>query len=112
RIAGGALTFDRQVVRHGALLVPLGTTWTLSVDLEQPAAGEVAGSDANALDLQLPARLEVHSHAPPQLNGDAVLSGFGSDVHLTPAGAAFLKGNQICFPLAATEPSWSIDGNR
>jgi hypothetical protein len=112
RIAGGTLTFDRDVVRHGAILVPRGTQWTLSVELEQPGPADLAGSDANALNLQLPARLEVSSQSAPQVSGDAALSGFGSDLHLSPSGTAFLDGNQICFPLAAAEPAWSIAGNR
>ena len=112
RIAGGTLQFNVPVLKHGNILVPETAVWTLSVQPEQPAPGDTAGSDADALNLQLPDRLEVHSNAPPVLIGNVVLSGFGSDLNLTSSGAAFLDGNQISFPLQAAESQWSIAGNR
>ena len=112
RIAGGTLQFDMPAIKRGPILVPGSAVWTLSVEPEQPVAGDPAGSDADALNLRMPTRLEVHSNAPPVLTGDIVLSGFGSDLNLTSAGAAFLDANQISFPLQAVEKKWSIAGNR
>jgi hypothetical protein len=112
RIAGGTLSFDRSVVKHGDIQVLQSSIWTLSVEPEQPAPGDPGGSDADALKLQMPSRLDVHSNAPPVLTGNAVLSGFGSDLTFTSSGAAFLDGNQISFPMKAAENQWSISGNR
>ena len=112
RVQSGTLEFNGLLQRQGAfLLVPDGTDWTLSVELEQPEAGGAGGSDGDALALQLPTQLKVHSNAPPELTGEASLSGFGSDLHLSPSGAPFVDRHQLCFALQAAEPVWTIDGN-
>jgi hypothetical protein len=112
RIAGGTLTFDQPALVDGGIFIGFGTGWTLSVQLEQPAPGAAGDSDADALNLRMPTQLDIHLNAPPVISGNASFSGFGSDLNFTPSGAAFADGNQICFPLQAAEPLWSIDGNR
>jgi hypothetical protein len=54
-IAGGTLQSDHSVTDHGSIFTGFGTVWTLSVQPEQPASGDVAGSDADALNLRMPA---------------------------------------------------------
>lgn len=113
RIAGGVLRIDPGAIRNGtALVVPLGGSWSLSVEPEPAPPANAAGSDAQALNLTLPSRLEVSSNAPPSTMGDAALSGFGSDLNFTFQGAPVVEGNQICFPMQVAEPQWSIAGNR
>ncbi len=82
RIAGGKLQFDANPSFHGILLPQKGAVWTLSVQPEPLPPANSNGSDANALNLQLPAQLVVHSDKPPEISGDLGISGFGSDLHL------------------------------
>jgi len=114
RISSGTLKFDRPIERSGSrLLAPSLTVWTLSLEPEQPAPGDAAASDADAIALTLPTRLDIHSNASPQITGSAALSGFGSDLHFTPSPAApFLDGQQICLPVQASESEWTIAGNK
>lgn len=111
RIAGGTLSFALRPSRRGTrILVPVRGNWTLSVEPETPP-GDAGASDAGALVLTLPARLEVHSNAAPVVTGGAVVSGFGSTLNLTVNGNPITDGHQISFPMAAAEPQWSIAGN-
>jgi len=112
RIAGGQLRFKANPLVHGRLLPQARAVWTLSVQPEQPQPAGAKGNDADVLTVQLPSLVEVHSNQPPQISGALTLSGFGSDLNLTPSGAVFPDVNQICFPLKAAEPKWSIEGNR
>jgi hypothetical protein len=110
RISGGTLEFDRDVARNGNVAVALsGSKWKLVVKLEQPPSPDVAGSDAEALDLTLPAELEVRSDGAPAIRGGATVAGFGSTVNVSPiAGPVFLENQQICFPTRAAEAEWTI----
>jgi hypothetical protein len=112
RIVGGKVRFDANPLFHGILLPHTGAVWTLSLQPEQPQQAADEGNDADVLNLQLPTLLEVHSNQPPQITGDLLMTNFGSDLHMTPSGPVFADVNQICFPLKATEPKWSIAGNR
>ncbi|MEO8597096.1 MAG: hypothetical protein ABI759_27505 [Candidatus Solibacter sp.] len=60
----------------------------------------------------MPASLRVQRDTPTVLAGDALLSGFGSDLNLTPAGPPFMDGDQISFGMTVAEPQWSVAGNR
>jgi hypothetical protein len=111
RIAGGTLRSDANPSVHGSLLINRASVWTLSVQPEPPPPADAGGTDAAALNLQLPALLEVHSNRPPNITGDLTLSGFGSDLHLTPSGTVFPDTREICFSLQAAEAEWSIAGN-
>jgi hypothetical protein len=111
RIAGGKLQFAANPSFHGILLPQKGAVWTLSVQPEPLAPANTSGSDADALNLQLPAQLVVHSDKPPEISGDLEISGFGSDLHLTRAGSVFPGTNEICFSLQVAEPQWSMSGN-
>jgi hypothetical protein len=122
-LVAGATGFTGLRVSSGTLKVAAGTTfkessialpfqsaWSLSVEPElAPPAG--AGSDAGALALTLPTRLDVGSNAAPTVSGAPLLSGFGSDLHFTLSGSPFFDGSQICFPMHSAESNWSIAGN-
>ena len=113
RIASGTLEFDRQVEMHsGRILAPNLAVWTLSVEPEPPAPADATGSDSEAETVILPAKLEVRSNAGAQISGPAEVSGFGSALRFSPAGAPSFDGQQIRFPLAAAEAKWTITKNR
>jgi hypothetical protein len=103
---GGASRTDAVNIQ----LPPGQSFWSLSLEPEAtPPSG--AGSDADALALTLPTRLDVSSPAPPVVSGAPILSGFGSDIHFTMSGAPHTAASQILFPMQAAEPTWSITGN-
>jgi len=77
RCTGGTLTFDQNLIGEGGFLLSPGTGWKLSLDLEQPPASAVGGSDAEALQLQLPIQLNISTSAAANIVGDISLSGFG-----------------------------------
>ena len=111
RIAGGTLSFVLRPSRRGTrILVPVGGNWTLSIEPEI-APGDAGPSDAGALVLTLPSRLEVHSNVAPVVTGGVVVSGFGSTLNLTVNGNPVTDGHQISFPMTAAEPEWSIARN-
>lgn len=112
RIASGKLQFNINPSVHGLLLPQPGTVWTLEVVPEPPPPADAGQSDAGAISLQLPATLQIHSNKSPEIAGTLSLSGFGSDLHLTPSGSVFPDTNQLCFGLRAAESQWSIAGNR
>ena len=114
RIAAGSFRVDRPLQRVGSTLVlPMIVPWTLDLEVEQPAAADLAASDGSASTITVPRRLVVRSNAAARVTGEASLSGFGSDLTFAPADAApFFDGKQICFPLEADDTRWSINGNR
>ena len=113
RIAAGTLEFDRPVEVHsGRILAPNLTLWTLSVEPEPPASADATGSDSEAATVILPAKLEVRSNAGAQISGHAAISGFGDELHFSPAGSPGFDGQQVRFPLAAAEAKWTIAKNR
>ncbi|HEY4355003.1 MAG TPA: hypothetical protein VGN16_04580 [Acidobacteriaceae bacterium] len=111
RVNGGTLTFDHDPIHQPGIFLSPGTLWKLSLDLEQPPAAAADASDAEALGIQLPRQLLVSNSAPPSFTGGLTLSGFGSDLNFSAAGAPILDGSLIAFPLSAAQPSWSISKN-
>ncbi len=72
-----------------------------------------AESDGGATAITVPRRLVIQSNAPPAVSGRASVSGFGSELELTPTDAApIFDGSQVCFPLTAAAERWTITGNR
>jgi hypothetical protein len=114
RIASGTLQFTGVVAHDQSriFLQGLASSWTLSVEPEQPDA-PAPGSDAAAVALTLPARLIVRSGAPAEVSGPGTLSGFGSDLTFAPIPAPPSFAGGFCsFPLTPAEPSWTIAQNR
>ena len=116
RISGGI--FNAGVVLpppepDGTLLVPVVAPWTLSVEPEAAPAADAAGSDGNALAIELPSRLELGNGVAPVIGGALGLAGFGDALRFaTQAGAAVIGGDAIAFPFDTAGATWGIAGNR
>lgn len=116
RISGG--TFNAGAVLpppgpDGTLLVPVVAPWTLSVEPEPAPAAEAAGSDGDALTVELPSRLELGNGVAPVIGGAIGLAGFGDALRFaTQAGAPVIGGDAIAFPFDTEGATWRIAGNR
>jgi hypothetical protein len=97
----------------GTLLVPVTAPWTLSVEPEAAPAADAAGSDGNAMAIELPLRLELGNGVAPIVSGALGLAGFGEALRFaTQAGAVVIGGDAIAFPFDTDGATWSIAGNR
>lgn len=118
RIRGGRLELGARALAlpEGRFSVVPTQPWTLSVEPAPPPAAEAGGSDAHALALTLPERLEVRSNGAPAVAGALAMAGFGSALDFVPAAGAPTAGaGAIDFPFAppAGESAvWTVDGNR
>lgn len=117
RVAGGTLSFDHPagvVGPSGNLEIVDGVQWTLSLQPQAGAAPDDEGRDGNALALQLPSRLVVHSSGRPSVEGPIGIEGFGSGLSFpTPvAGAPVVADRDIVFAYDTAAAAWSIDGHR
>ena len=116
RISGGVFNAGAVLpppAPDGTLLVPIVAPWTLSVEPEPAPAADAAGSDGNALAIELPLRLELGNGVPPVISGALGLAGFGDALRFTTqAGAPVIGGDAIAFPFDSAGATWSIAGNR
>jgi len=114
RVKAGTLKIDRAAQpRPGhSIGVPTSARWSLTLEPQQPSDPDGNGSDANALTVRVPRRIEVLSTGELHVNGRMMISGFGSDLEFPGTlGAPFADANSIAFPYDAGDSSWSIDGN-
>ncbi len=116
RVDGGSL--DVQFPAHpvgplGDLEIVQNNPWTLTL-LPQAATGaDPNGSDGNAVALQLPSKLVVHSTGRPVIEGTVGIDGFGSGLRFEPrAVAPIAGGGSIAFPFDGAAAEWTIDGQR
>ena len=116
RISGGIFNAGAVLpppAPDGTLLVPVVAPWTLSVEPEPAPVADAAGSDGNALAIELPVRLELGNGVAPVISGALGLAGFGDALRFTTqAGATVIGGDAIAFPFDATGATWGIAGNR
>jgi hypothetical protein len=117
RVDGGTLSFDhpaRVVGPEGNLEIVDGVQWSLSLQPQASPAPDAEGRDGNALALQLPSRLVVHSSGGASVEGPIGIEGFGSVLSFpTPvAGAPVVTDRDIVFAYEIGSAAWSIDGNR
>jgi hypothetical protein len=116
RINGGTFTSGAVLPPpqpDGTLLVPAVAPWTLNVEPEPAAAADFAGSDGNALTIELPLRLELSNGFAPVISGALGLTGFGEALRfVTQTGAAVIGGDAIAFPFQTNAATWRIAGNR
>ena len=115
RVARGSFSVSRPatVANNGKILVFSNAQWTLSVEPEQPPAGEASGSDANGATITLPQSLEVRSSGAAVVTGAIGISGFGSALDFdNPKGAPIMNGASIDFPFDPPNLAWTIAGNR
>jgi hypothetical protein len=125
RVKEGSLliTPPASTMPGGGFSVQKFAQWTLELEPEQPTpATDADGSDADALTVQLPTRLEVRSRgastANATANGALAMTSFGADLEFAnPVGGPIVEGGtvdaaSIAFPYDADDAVWSIDGNR
>jgi hypothetical protein len=114
RVAGGTLTTTAAAASiAGRILVNSNAQWVLTVEPEQPPAGEAAGSDASGASITLPQTLEVRSNGSPTASGAIGIAGFGSTLEFNEAGgAAASDGVSVRFPFGPASLPWSMGGNR
>jgi len=114
RIAGGELRIDQAptISRRGVIL-PLNVGWSLSLSPEPPDPGDPGASDADALSITLPTRIEVRSGVVSSIEGTVSFDGFGSPLSFTPlAMAPRIDRGHVCYGLDAGDQRWTIAGNR
>jgi hypothetical protein len=115
RVKGGSLRFDRPAlpIPGRRLAVASNNQWRLTLEPEQPEAGDANGSDADALIVGLPTSLEVRSTGAPSVSGALSMTGFGSDLEFAnPAGGPNTDLTSIVFPFDDAGAVWSIASNR
>ena len=107
RVKGGSLRFDRPALPMPGrrLAVASNNQWRLTLEPEQPEAGDANGSDADALIVGLPTSLEVRSTGAPSVSGALSMTGFGSDLEFAnPAGGPSTDLTSIVFPSMTPAP--------
>lgn len=116
RVSGGSLQFDRPATiaePGGNVQIALGVNWTLTLEPEPAPQATFEGSDANALSLQLPSRLELRSDGTVSVAGAIGIAGYGSTISFeTPSGEPVAADQAIVFPYDAGLTTWSVAGNR
>ena len=114
RVAGGELRIDQPpTLSPRGVILPLNVGWSLSLSPEPPEPGDPAGSDADALSIRLPTRIEVQSALVSSIEGAVSLEGFGSPLSFTPlAMPPRVNRGHICYGLDAADQRWAIAGNR
>ena len=110
RIAGGELRIDQPAaVSPRGIILPFNAGWSLSLSPEQPEPGDPAGSDADALALTLPTRLEFRSGQVSAIEGVVTIDGFGSPLSFAPlAMPPQVDRGHVCFALDAAGQRWTI----
>lgn len=116
RVSVGTLQLDQaaMVVEPGGhVQVPLGASWTLTLEPEAAPPASAEGSDANALALQLPRELVLRSDGTASVTGPIGITGFGSTVSFdSPVGGPVAADQAIVFPYDVGLTAWSVTGNR
>ena len=114
RVTGGTLELTLAGREFGPrILIDADTKWTLTVQPEQPVAGDDSSSDASGAVVTLPQTLRVSSQGAPVVTGPIEIAGFGSTLSFDGgAGTPVNFDETINIPFGPASLPWSIAGNR
>jgi len=115
RVAGGSLELSVPAVQAGPgadVQLAIDSAWRLTL-VPEPAPPPVAGSDGDALAIELPSELVIQSDGTVTVTGAIGVSGFGSALRFdTPRGGPVLTDRNIVFPYEGLADAWTIAANR